>query len=139
VSARDSRRHVQHLVVEEERGARDERPRADAPAVEADASSRTEGTESTGPLAPRRAAPELEFFLGAPRLPVAERNRKRKESAAAMLDATPGRNAPHRCDSRHDFTRSTLGAEVPARAVKIVVILLFVAILASLGSALFSW
>src|SRR2546426_497019 len=59
-------------------------------------------------------------------------------SAVQHLVVEEERGARADADSRHDFTRSTLGAEASRRrAVKIVVILLFVAILASLGSALF--
>jgi len=60
------------------------------------------------------------------------------KAAAAMPGATSRTECPPAdADSRHDFTRSTLGAEGSRRAVKIVVILLFVAILGPLGSALF--
>src|SRR6266851_4493935 len=132
---------VQHLVVEEERGARDEAAaRADASALEGEGvqpQRRHRKRRVLGPFV--EAAAELEFFLGAPRLPVAERNRKRNESRCrdARCDSRT-ECSPADADSRHDFTRSTLGAEGSRRrAVKIVVILLFVAILASLGSALF--
>src|SRR5207245_11102924 len=88
---------------------------------------------------PVEAAAELEFFFGALRLPVAERNRngnERRRRDPRRDYRTKG--PPADADSRHDFTRSTLGAEGSLRrTVKIVVILLFVAILASLGSALF--
>src|SRR6266705_2533281 len=132
---------VQHLVVEEERGARDEAAaRADAPAIEGG------GVQSHRRHRKHRAlgrfvepAAELELFFGAPRLPVAERNRERDESRRRDARCDPRTEySPTDADSRHDFTRSTLGAEGSRRrAVKIVVILLFVAILASLGSALF--
>src|SRR5216684_5986697 len=131
---------VQHLVVEEERGARDEAAaRADAPALEGEGvqpQRRHRKRRVLGPFV--EAAAELEFFLGAPRLPVAERNRKRNESRRGDARRDPRTECPPAdADSRHDFTRSTLGAEGSRRAVKIVVILLFVAILGSLGSALF--
>src|SRR6266705_2064804 len=131
---------VQHLVVEEERGARDETAaRADAPALEGG------GVQSHRRHRKHRAlgrfvepAAELELFLGAPRLPVAERNRERDESRRRDARCDPRPEYSPAADSRHDSTGSTLGAERSRRrAVKIVVILLFLAILASLGSALF--
>jgi len=132
---------VQHLVVEEEHGARDETaPRADAPALDGrgvQPHRRHRKHRALGSFV--EAAAELEFFFGAPRLPVAERDRKRNESRRrdSRRDSRT-KGPPADADSRHDFTRSTLGAEGSRRrAVKIIVILLFVAIVASLGSALF--
>src|ERR1700704_5193483 len=126
---------VQHLVVEEERGARDEAAaRADAPALEGGGfqpQRRHRKRRAPGPFV--EAAAELEFFLGAPRLPVAEENRRPKKARGADPRRDPRTECPPAdADSRHDFTRSTLGAEGSRRAVKIVVILLFVAILGSL-------
>jgi len=86
---------VQHLVVEEESGARDEAAaRADAPALEGGGvqpQRRHRKRRTLGPFV--EAAAELEFFLGAPRLPVAERIASAMKAAAAMPGATPGRNA----------------------------------------------
>src|SRR2546426_7384835 len=84
----ERRQHViagdaaQHLVVEEERRARDEAAaRADAPAIEGggvQSHRRHRNHRALGRFV--EAAAELEFFLGAPRLPAAERNRERDES-----------------------------------------------------------
>src|SRR6266480_4206368 len=132
---------VEHLVVEEEHGARDETAaRADAPALQGRGVEPRRRHRKHRALRPFvEAAAELEFFFGAPRLPVAERDRKRNESRRreSRRDSRT-KGPPADAASRHDFTRSTLGAEGSRRrAVKIIVILLFVAILASLGSALF--
>src|SRR6266704_2490993 len=131
---------VQHLVVEKERRARNEpAARADAPALEAgrlQSHRRHRKHRALGRFV--EPAAELEFFFGAPRLPVAERNRERDNGRRRDARCDPRTEySPADADSRHDFTRSTLGAEGSRGAVKIVVILLFVAILASLGSALF--
>src|SRR4029077_14203420 len=133
-------RAVQDLVVEEERSARDETAaRADAPAFQGGGVQPHRGYRKHRALgAFVEPAAEIEFFFGAPRLPVAERNRERNESGRRDARCDPRTEySPAEADSRHDFTRSTLGAEGSRGAVKIVVILLFVAILASLGSALF--
>src|SRR5258708_31727982 len=131
---------VQHLVVEAECGARNETAaRADGPALEGgrvQSHRRHRKHRAFGRFV--EPAAELEFFFGAPRLPVAERNRERDESRRRDARCDPRTEcSPADADSRHDFTRSTLGAQGSRGAVKIVVILLFVAILASLGSALF--
>src|SRR5258708_5188208 len=77
--------------------------------------------------------------LRAPRLPVAERHGERDERRGRDASREPrAEYALTDADPIHGFTRSTLGAGNARRsAVKIVVILFFVAILASLGSALF--
>jgi hypothetical protein len=84
-------------------------------------------------------ARKLELLLRPPRLPVAERHGERDERRGRDAGHEPrAEYARKDADPIHGFTRSTLGAEHSRRrAVKIVVILFFVVILASLGSALF--
>src|SRR2546428_3967814 len=141
---RKRRQHViagdaaQHLVVEEERCARDEAAaRAHAPALEFDRND-PRGRDRKNGLAVGLLdlARKLELLLRPPRLPVAERHGERDERRGRDASREPrAEYALTDADPIHGFTRSTLGAG--CRAVKIVVILLFVAILASLGSALF--
>jgi hypothetical protein len=144
---RKRRQHViagdaaQHLVVEEERGARDEAAaRAHAPALEFDRDD-PRGRDRKNGLAVGLLdlARKLELLLRPPRLPVAERHGERDERRRRDASREPrAEYALTDADPIHGFARSTLRAgNARRRAVKIVVILLFVAILASLGSALF--
>ena len=88
------------------------------------------------------SAAQLEFFLGAARLPVPGRDRQSEERSRSNAGRKSGSEAPlsdSHC-ANHDARGIGVHSKqvVPVRLVlKIAVILIFIAILASLGSALF--
>jgi len=91
---------VEHLVVEEEHGARDETARAlTRRRSRAEASSRAEDTKSTGPSPFVEAAAELEFFFGAPRLQLPSEIASAMKPPQRFPVRLPGEMTSRRCSS----------------------------------------